>query len=302
VDYEQPEYRLLKRGEIVSGIDYNALKRGGFMRQVQKEYFSLRLRVAGGQVEAEHLLKLYDVAQKFGRGYIHLTSRQSIEIPFIKLADTERIKHELAAAGIQTGASGPRVRTITACQGNAVCPGGLIDTTLAKELDDKYYGRELPHKFKIGITGCHNNCLKAEENDLGIKGGFKPERISSACSFCGLCEAACPSRAIQVQKQTGKLIFDVQDCTYCGRCAKSCPAGAWQGTSVYLVYFGGLFGNRIAIGKQLLPIPCSKDTLYAVIETVLVFFARYGKSGERFGNMLDRVGWTQLQRELTQIV
>ena len=39
---------------------------------------------------------------------------------------------------------------------------------LAKELDDRYFARELPHKFKFGITGCQNNCLKAEENDVGI--------------------------------------------------------------------------------------------------------------------------------------
>ena len=41
---------------------------------------------------------------------------------------------------------------------------------LQKKLDERYFARELPHKFKFGVTGCQNNCLKAEENDVGIKG------------------------------------------------------------------------------------------------------------------------------------
>src|SRR6266511_2154631 len=151
----------------MSQTDYKELKKGGFMKQVQKDRFSLRLRLAGGQIEAEQLMKVYDIAQRYGQGYVHLTSRQSIEIPFIKLADVDVVKKELAQAGLQPRACGPRVRTITACQGSAICPSGLIDTTaLAKEFDQKYGGRELPHKFKLGITGCGNNCLKAEENDL----------------------------------------------------------------------------------------------------------------------------------------
>ena len=145
-------------------VDYKELKKGGFMRQVQKDHFSLRLRIVGGQIQAEQLLKVYEIAQKYGHGYIHMTSRQSIEIPHIKLGDIETVKKELSGAGLQPGACGPRVRTITACQGSAICTSGLIDTTaLAKEFDQKYYARELPHKFKLGITGCRNNCLKAEE-------------------------------------------------------------------------------------------------------------------------------------------
>lgn len=287
----------------MSGVDYAALKKGGFMKQVQKDRFSMRLRVVGGQIEAEQLRKLYEIAQKFGQGYIHLTARQGIEIPFIKLADMETVKRELVEAGLQTGACGPRVRTITACQGEAICLSGLIDTTaLAKVLDKNYYARELPHKFKMGITGCRNNCLKAEENDLGIKGGVKPEWNGSSCSLCGLCEAVCPVQAIQFPKPDGELIFDEQACIYCGKCVKSCPVGAWQGSSGFLVYFGGLFGKRIATAKQLIPILCSVDKLYGVIETTLAFYARHGKPGERFGNTLDRVGWNHLQRELTDVL
>ena len=94
-----------------------------------------------------------------------MTSRQGIEIPFIKVEELAEVKEALSKGGVGTGVCGPRVRTVTACQGSEVCPSGCIDTyTLAKELDERYFGRELPHKFKFGVTGCQNNCLKAEEN------------------------------------------------------------------------------------------------------------------------------------------
>ncbi|MDS1030247.1 4Fe-4S binding protein [Bacillota bacterium LX-D] len=284
-------------------VDYKELKKGGFMKQVQKDCFSLRLRVVGGRLLAKHLQKVSEIAEKYGQGYIHMTARQSLEIPYIKLKDIDTVKQELAKTGLQPGACGPRVRTITACQGCAICSGGLINTTeLAEEFDQKYYARELPHKFKLGITGCRNNCLKAEENDLGVKGGLKPEWVEDKCSFCGLCEVVCPAKAIKIDKEEKQLHFDNKLCNYCGRCVKSCPVDAWEGERGFILYFGGLFGNRIAIGKQLLPIIFGKETLHKVIETTLKFFEKYAKPSERFRNTLDRVGWNLLEDELKEVL
>ena len=172
--------------------DYATLKKGGWMRQKQKNNFSLRVRVVGGNLTATQLAKIAEVAEKYGEGYAHLTSRQSVEIPFIKLENVEDVKAALAEGGVEPGVCGPRVRTITACQGEAVCPSGCIDTyALAKELDDRYFARELPHKFKFGVTGCQNNCLKAEENDVGIKGAIKVKWLEDKCIGCGLCAKTC---------------------------------------------------------------------------------------------------------------
>ena len=77
-------------------VDYAALKKGGFMRQKQKNNFSLRLQVVGGNLTAENLVKIAEVAEKYGDGHVHLTSRQSVEIPFIKIDDVDEVKEELA--------------------------------------------------------------------------------------------------------------------------------------------------------------------------------------------------------------
>ncbi|AZT90622.1 4Fe-4S dicluster domain-containing protein [Caldicellulosiruptor changbaiensis] len=284
-------------------INYSELKKGGFMRQVQKGYFSMRLRVVGGRLSAEQLKKIYEVANKYGRGYVHLTARQGVEIPFIKLEDIEAVKKELSEAGLEPGACGPRVRTITACQGSSICPNGIIDTTeLANECDKRYYAQELPHKFKIGITGCGNNCLKAEENDLGIKGAVKPEWEKSSCTFCGLCQAVCPTKAIQIDEKNKEITIDRDKCTYCGRCVKSCPTNSWKGKPGYLLHFGGMFGNNIALGKQILPILFSKEDVHKVIQATLEFYKKYGKQGERFRNTIERVGWDIFKKELEKAI
>ena len=125
------------------------------MRQKQKNNFSLRLACVGGTLTAENLRKIAEVAEKFGDGYVHLTSRQGVEIPFIKLNDIDDVTADLATGGCKPGVCGPRVRTVTACQGNAVCPSGNINSyDIAVKLNDRYFGRELPHKFKFGVTGC----------------------------------------------------------------------------------------------------------------------------------------------------
>lgn len=271
----------------------------GFMRQVQKNLFSMRLRIAGGQIGTEQLLKVYEIARKYGEGYIHLTSRQGIEIPFIKLENIEAIQGELCKAGLELGSSGPRVRAVTACQGSAICSSGLIDTTeLANELDKRYFAKDLPHKFKLGVTGCKNNCLKAEENDLGIKGGLQPTWQKANCNFCGKCEVVCPGEAIKVDKGEQNLIFEQDQCINCGKCVKSCPLKAWQGKSGYLVYFGGTLGNQIATGKQLIPLIFEKKDLFELIDATLAFFAKYGKPKERFRRTIERVGWDLLEQEL----
>ena len=270
-------------------IDYSSLKKGGFMRQKQKGKFSLRLQVVGGTLTAKNLEIIAEVANKYGEGHVHLTSRQGVEIPYISFEDIDAVKAELAKGDCKPGVCGPRVRTVTACQGNVVCPSGNIDSyKIAQELDQRYFARELPHKFKFGVTGCQNNCLKAEENDVGVKGALDVQWESEKCIFCGVCEKACRSGAIEIKDN--KIILDESKCNYCGRCAKACPTDAWSGESAYIVSFGGLFGNTINKGESVLPLIKSEEQLYRVTDAAIQFFDDYAKPGERFKFTIDRIG------------
>lgn len=280
-------------------VDYATLKKGGFMRQKQKNNFSLRLAVVGGTLTAKNLKKIAEVAEQYGEGYVHLTSRQGVEIPFIKLEDIDTVKEALAEGDCRPGVCGPRVRTVTACQGSAVCPSGNIDSyDIAKKLDERYFGRELPHKFKFGVTGCQNNCLKAEENDVGIKGALAVKWKEDACIQCGLCAKVCREQAISVED--GKINVDYDACNSCGRCVKSCPTDAWDAKTAYILSFGGTFGNSIAKGKEFLPLITSEEQLFRVTDAAIQFFEEHGNPSERFKFTIDRVGAEELQKVLKE--
>ena len=256
------------------------------MRQKQKNHFSLRLRVVGGNLTAKQLAKIAEVAETFGDGHVHLTSRQSVEIPFVKLEQIDAVKAALAEGDVEPGVCGPRVRTVTACQGAAICPSGCIDTyALAKELDERYFARELPHKFKFGITGCQNNCLKSEENDLGIKGGIQVKWREEDCIQCGVCTKACRSGAIS-------------KCNFCGRCVKACPTEAWDTVHGYIVSFGGLFGNSIHKGEPIIPFIADKEKLLKICDAAVQFFDDNANAGERFQFTLERVGKEKFEQKI----
>jgi len=280
-------------------VDYGTLKKGGFMRQKQKNCFSLRIKVVGGQLTAQQLAKVAEVAKEYGQDYVHLTSRQGIEIPFIKLEQVEEVKKALADGNVFPGTCGPRVRTVTACQGSKVCPNGCIDTEgLAEEISDRYFGRELPHKFKFGVTGCQNNCLKAEENDLGIKGGLKVDWVEDKCIRCGLCVKACRQNAIVLDEEG--IHIDREKCNFCGRCAFSCPTNAYDTTEGYIVSFGGLFGNHINKGKPIIPFIEDHDKLIKVCDATIAFFEENAKPSERFKFTIDRIGLDKLEEKVLE--
>lgn len=146
----------------------------------------------------------------------------------------------------------------------------LTHMILQKKLDERYFARELPHKFKFGVTGCQNNCLKAEENDVGIKGATKVQWKEDACISCGVCVKACRTGAITLEDN--KIKVDESKCNYCGRCVKACPTDAWDAKSGYLVSFGGLFGNRIYKGEEILPVIESEEDLFRVTDAAIQFF------------------------------
>ena len=295
----------VSRGEVseeeitVKKVDYKTLKSGGIMRQTEDGYFAVRLKITGGNLSIGQLKGLEEVASRYGNGTLHLTARQGVEIPYIHIADLEEVIEKLKSYGLELGACGPRVRTVTACQGRSICPNGCIETQeLAREIAARYYGQTLPHKFKFGITGCANNCLKAEENDLGIKGVCRPLWLKDNCTACGLCTKICPVNAITLNQQ--EISVDYEVCIGCGDCVKACPFEAYKGEYGYSLSFGGSFGRKINIGKKLIPFISSKEKMFTIFDKTLEFYRKEGKTGERFYKTLERVGFAKLEQYLRE--
>lgn len=157
-------------------IDYDDLKKRGFLRQRQDGYFVLRTRMSSGVYTNEQLDLLSGISKRYGKGFVHPTTRQGLEVPFIKYEDIENVERELKSANVETGTSGPRLRTTTVCPGNNWCKSGLINTfhlaeRIEKELGLKC-GFDLPHKFKISISGCINACTRPQASEIGIHGAI----------------------------------------------------------------------------------------------------------------------------------
>ena len=157
--------------KTISPQELQSLKAQAMMAEKGKERFSVRLSVIGGRLEGRQFQAIADIAQRFGDGSLHLTTRQGVEIPHVPLENLAPLRAALEAAGLRLAAAGKCVRGITACPGS-YCVYGLIDSQgLAQKLHARVGAREgLPHKFKIGIAGCPNGCTKPKENDLGIQG------------------------------------------------------------------------------------------------------------------------------------
>ena len=176
---------------------------------------------------SEELGVVSQVAEKYGKGRVHLTTRQAVEIHNIHVDNLQAAREELEQSGLVLGVCGPRGRGIVACPGNATCTSGIIETKeLAAELDAEYLRIPAPHKFKIGISGCPNNCSKPVENDIGIMGGVLPGWDKEACIACKLCVSICPAQAIEQREKD--FVLDTEKCILCGLCISNCPSSAWK--------------------------------------------------------------------------
>jgi anaerobic sulfite reductase subunit C len=277
-------------------IDLAALKRGGIMRQVTPGLFSLRLHVVAGNLDSSRLKAIAEVADRHGNGTVHLTSRQGVEIPFVPQQKISAVRAELALAGLELGACGPRVRTVTGCQGAAVCPHGVIETgPLCEAIDRRFAGRELPHKLKLGVAGCSNSCLKPQENDIGIMGVTEPEVDRGTCTGCLVCQASCEQQALNVED--GFPILDPAKCSQCGDCIASCPEDSLRaGRRGYALFLGGRIGRHPKLGERYPGLFQTTEELFRVLEALIGLYRSQGRPSERFGPMLERLPRPEVSR------
>lgn len=270
----------------------------GTVRQKQEGYVALRLHAVGGEFTSAQMRAIAGVAETYGRGRLHLSTRQGIEIHWVPVSDVEPAARELEAAGVAMGADGPRVRIITACPGAETCRWGIFDTKeVARELDRLFFAREAPYKFKIAVTGCPNNCAKATENDIGVMGAIVPAWDEDACDDCGACEKICPVSAIR--KVDERYVVDTALCLNCSRCTSSCPRGAWTvARRGFALWIGGTMGKTPRLADRLDGVIGSPEELYALVERAFVFYRENGRPKERFGRTIDRVGLEVVLQEI----
>ncbi len=287
----------------VSAADEKRVKGLGFLSNKGTDNFSGRIITINGKLNAKQWAYIATAAEKFGNGTLTLTTRLTVEVQGIPYDQIDAFIAYLAEGGLITGGTGAKVRPIVSCKGTT-CQYGLIDTyALSEEIHNEFYVKyhdvTLPHKFKIAVGGCPNNCVKPDLNDLGIIGQRIPELDVNSCHGCKKCaiEAACPLGAAKVVE--GKLAINSNVCSNCGRCVGKCPFHAIETGKVgYAIYLGGRWGKQTAAGLKMPYVFETKEQVMEIVEKAILLFKDQGKQGERFEQTISRLGFENVCKQL----
>ncbi|MCI8857349.1 MAG: (4Fe-4S)-binding protein [Clostridiaceae bacterium] len=273
--------------------DIQRVKLEGFLHNRGTECFNCRIITGNGTLTGEQLRIVADIAERY-HTRCTFTTRLTVEIVGVPYEDIEKVKAELAAAGMITGGTGARVRPVTACKGTT-CVFGFYDTqALGKKVHDRFYvgmgDVRLPHKFKIAVGGCPNNCVKPDLNDFGIVGQRPPLFDPELCRGCKVCQIEKNCRMSCCTLKDGKMARDENICNNCGYCIGKCPFQAVTPSDVrYKCYIGGRWGRITRFGTPLPGLYTEEETLDMIEKAILLFRDR-GRKGERFAAMIDRIG------------
>jgi dissimilatory sulfite reductase (desulfoviridin) alpha/beta subunit len=278
----------------ISAEQRKKVKGQGFLSNKDHVHFSARIITENGVLNARQLRNLSEASEKFGNGNISFTARMTVELPGISYADIPAFQAHIARESMVTGGTGTKIRPVVACKGT-VCMFGNIDTqAIATEIHKRFYEGfghvTLPHKFKIAVGGCPNNCVKPDLNDVGIIGQKVPQYDRNICKGCAECAVilACPMQACVMKEDIMEM--DREICNNCGLCIDKCPFNAVpDGTVGYKVTIGGRWGKHIRIGTPLNDV-FTKDEAMDIIEKTILLFKEKGLSGERLSTMIERLG------------
>jgi sulfite reductase (NADPH) hemoprotein beta-component len=142
----------------------------------------IRVKIPQGVLTGEQLYAIADVADEYSRGFGHITTRQNVQLHFVRLHDVEPAMRKLADVGLTTReACGNSVRNITACQFAGVAADEPFDVTPYAEALTRFLLRHplsssLPRKFKIAFEGCVHDHIKLTINDIGWRATVKDGR------------------------------------------------------------------------------------------------------------------------------
>jgi nitrite reductase (NADH) large subunit len=141
-----------------------------FLANLQKDgTYSVVPRIPGGEITAEKLIVIGEVARDFGL-YTKITGGQRIDLFGATVDQLPAVWRRLVDAGFESGhAYGKSLRTVKSCVGSAWCRYGVQDSTaMAILVEERYRGLRSPHKLKMAVSGCTRECAEARSKDVGI--------------------------------------------------------------------------------------------------------------------------------------
>jgi len=278
---------------------------------------ALRIRVPGGRLDVGCLDVIKNIAETFGDGTVHITTRQGFEVPGIPMAKIPQVNEAVApllagmesAIGVEIadlnhGYPAAGTRNVSACIGNSVCTFASYNTTdLARKIERLIY----PNDFhvKIAVTGCPNDCIKAHMQDIGVIGMVLPVYDATRCIGCEACVKNClkvSSGALNMSNY--KVKRDHQRCLGCGECVLKCPTSAWtRGEKYYRLVIMGRTGKRNPRLARTFARWISEEAVLKITANMYGFIEKHidrSLPKEHVGYIVDRAGLPVFREEALQ--
>ena len=141
----------------------------GVIIQRDMKTYAVSPHIPCGVVSPDTLRKIADISEKYNADALKITSAARVVMVGLQEEDIDAVWHDL---DLKPGAAiGLCVRSIKCCPGTTFCRRGLQDSlSIGMKLDDKFHGMELPGKFKMGVSGCPNQCAETCIKDIGLVG------------------------------------------------------------------------------------------------------------------------------------
>lgn len=161
--------------ESIPEDDVQRLKWYGlFLRNPTPGFFMIRVRIPGGKTGSYQLRALAGIAGQYGNGLLDLTTRQQIQLRQIRIEDVPAVFDNMEAVGLTSMQTGmDNVRNIMTCPVAGLSPDDVVESaSVVRALNDEIVGNaaytNLPRKLNVAVTGCPNNCLHMETQDLAL--------------------------------------------------------------------------------------------------------------------------------------
>ena len=297
---------------MIRDLNTKKVMKNAFRITKTKYKTALRVRVPGGLINPECLMIVSEISSKYGDGQIHMTTRQGFEILGIDMEDMPKV-NEMAQPlidklginqkekGIGYDAAG--TRNISACIGNKICPKAQYNTTnLAKRIEKIVFPHDL--HFKIALTGCPNDCIKARMHDFGIIGTCLPEYEMDRCVTCEACVKKCKKISVNALRvENNKIVRDENKCIGCGECVLNCPMSAWTRSpkKYYKLMIMGRTGKKNPRLAEDWLRWVDEDSIVKIIENtydyVTEYIAKDAPNGkEHIGYIVDRTGFEEFRK------
>ena len=259
--------------------------------------------------------KFADIADKYCDGYLRWTSRNNVEFLLTDSANLDPLIKEVEDYGFPVGGTGRTISNIVHTQGWIHCHSAATDASgIVKAVMDDLFpyfkGEEkLPAKTKIALACCLNMCGAVHCSDIAILGVHRrPPEVDTA-NVKKICEiptlvASCPTAAIRPATVDGKESVEIEEdlCMFCANCYTVCPAttlnnalndglSIWVGGKVSNARTGPTF-SKLAV--DFIPNnPPRWPEVVAAVRTIVEAYADGGRTYERVGEWIDRIGWAK---------